>query len=91
VQLSFVRHCLQGGFQIQLMMNKTLHAIFGDALHASGGGGGGASSSLSQIEKRMFLSKTSEASKAADRIMTKQRRTRTNVKNHFLTSDGEDI
>jgi hypothetical protein len=90
VQLSFVRHCLQGGFQIQLMTNKTLHAIFGDALYASGGGGG-ASSSLSQIEKRMFLSKTSEASKAADRIMTKQRRTRTNVKNHFLTSDGEDM
>ena len=93
VQLSFIRHCLQGGFQIQLMTNKTLHAIFGDALHASGGGGGGggASSSLSQIEKRMFLSKSSEASKAADRIMTKQRRTRTNVKNHFLTSDGEDM
>jgi hypothetical protein len=88
VQLNFVRHCLQGGFQVQLMTNETLHAIFGDALRA---GGGGASSSLSQIEKRMFLSKTSEASKAADRTMTKQRRARTNVKNHFLTSDGEDI
>jgi hypothetical protein len=85
VQLNFVRHCLQGGFQAQLMTNETLHAIFGSALTITSG------SSLSQIEKRMYLSKTSEASKAADRVLAKQRRTRTNVKNHFLTSDGEDM
>jgi hypothetical protein len=85
VRVNFVRHCLQGGFQAQLMTNVTLHAMFGSALTITSG------SSLSQIEKRMYLSKTSEASKAADRVMAKQRRTRNNVKNHFLTSDGDDI
>jgi hypothetical protein len=85
IQLNFVRHCLQGGFQAQLMTNETLHAIFGATLIIT------SSSSLSQIEKRMFLSKTSVAAKTADRVMAKQRRTRTNVKNHFLTSDGEDM
>ena len=84
VQLNFVRHCLQGGFQIQLMYNDTLHGIFGATFEASG-------TSLSQLEKRLYMSKTSEASKAADKVMTKQRRMRTNVKNHFLTADGEDI
>lgn len=84
VQLNFVRHCLQGGFQIQLMHNETLHAVFGATFSANG-------TSLSQLEKRLIMSKTSEASKAADKAMTKQRRTRTNVKNHFLTADGEDI
>ena len=47
--------------------------------------------SLSQLEKRLYMSKTSEALKAADKVMTKQRRMRTNVKNHFLAADGEDI
>ena len=47
--------------------------------------------SLSQVEKRLTLSKTSEASKAADRDLTKNRRVRTNVKNYFLTADGDDI
>lgn len=84
VQLNFVRHCLQGGFQIQLMHNAALHGIFGATFAASG-------TALSQLEKRLYLSKTSDAAKAADRAMTKQRRTRTNVKNHFLTTDGEDI
>lgn len=84
IQLNFVRHCLQGGFQVQLMLNDTLHGVFGATFTASG-------TSLSQLEKRRFMSKTSEAAKAADKAMTKQRRTRTNVKNHFLTADGEDI
>ena len=84
VQLNFVRHCLQGGFQIQLMTNETLHSVFGATFHASG-------TSLSQLEKRLYMSKTSEAAKSADKARTKQRRTRTNVKNHFLTADGEDI
>ncbi|KAL7528332.1 hypothetical protein ACHAXR_003549 [Thalassiosira sp. AJA248-18] len=84
IQLNFVRHCLQGGFQIQLMYNETLHGVFGATFDASG-------ASLSQLEKRLFMSKTSEAAKAADKAMAKQRRTRTNVKNHFLTADGEDI
>jgi len=84
VQLNFVRHCLQGGFQIQLMTNETLHGVFGATFNASG-------TSLSQLEKRLFMSKTSEAAKSADKARTKQRRTRTNVKNHFLTADGDDI
>ena len=84
IKLNFVRHCLQGGFQIQLMTNETLQAIFGAVFDGSG-------MPLNQLEKRMYMSKTSEAAKAADRAMTKQRRNRTNVKNHFLTADGEDI
>ena len=88
IQLNFVRHCLQGGFQTQLMTNETLHSIFGAEGHIHWDGSGAA---LSQLEKRLTLSKTSEAAKAADKAMTKQRRTRTNVKNHFLTADGEDI
>jgi len=84
IQLNFVRHCLQGGFQIQLMTNDTLQGVFGATFEASG-------ASLSQLDKRLFMSKTSEVSKAADKAMTKQRRTRTNVKNHFLTADGQDI
>ena len=85
IQLNFVRHCLQGGFQVQLMTNETLHDIFGAILNSSAGGG------MSQLEKRLFMSKQSGASKAADKAMTKQRRTRNNIKNHFLTADGEDI
>ena len=84
VQLNLVRHCLQGGFQIQLMYNDTLHGIFWATFEVSG-------TSLSQLEKRLYMSKTSEALKAADKVMTKQRRMRTNVKNHFLAADGEDI
>ena len=86
IQLSFMRHCLQAGFQIQLMTNATLQAIFG----ADGGILNG-TSGMSQLEKRLVMSKTSEASKAADKHMTRQRRNRQNVKNHFLTCDGEDI
>jgi hypothetical protein len=56
-----------------------------------GGGSGGATTSLSQLEKRLLLSKTSEGAKNADRKMTRQRDKRQNVKNHFLTADGEDI
>jgi len=88
VQLNFVRHCLQGGFQIQLVTNETLHTIFsanGQILNDSAG------ASLSQVEKRLIMSKTSEASKAADRKLNKKRETRTNVKNYFLTVDGDDI
>lgn len=84
IQLNFVRHCLQGGFHTQLITNETLHFIFGATLDVG-------TSSLSQIEKRMFLSKTSDAAKAADKDMMKQRRIRTNKKNHFLTADGDDI
>jgi len=86
VQLNFIRHCLQGGFQIQLLTNDTLHAIFG-----ADGRMLGNAQTLSQLEKRMIFSKTSDAAKAADQNMTKNRRNRNNVKNHFLTADGDDI
>jgi hypothetical protein len=86
VQINFIRHCLQGGFQIQLLNNETLQEMFGangELLNAN--------SSLTQLEKRLVLSKTSEASKAADKELTRQRRVRDNVKNYFLTADGDDI
>lgn len=88
VQLNFVRHCLQGGFQIQLVTNETLHEIFGangQILNDVN------SASLSQLEKRLIMSKTSEASKVADRKLNKQREKRSNAKNYFLTVDGDDI
>ena len=86
VQVNFVRHCLQGGFQIQLLTNETLQEVFG-----ADGQLVGAMSNWTQLEKRLVMSKTSEASKAADQELTRQRRVRNNVKNHFLTADGEDI
>lgn len=85
IQLNFVRHCLQGGFQIQLLTNATLQAIFGaDGQLLSEHGG------MSQLEKRLIMSKTSEASKTADKQMTRNRAKRQNIKNDFLTADGDD-
>lgn len=86
VQLNFIRHCLQGGFQIQLLSNETLQEMFGadrELLNARGG--------MSQLEKRLVMSKTSRASKNADKDLTRQRRVRNNVKNDFLTTDGDDF
>ena len=86
IQLNFVRHCLQSGFQIQLLTNSTLQQIFGvngQALNEHGG--------MSQLEKRLILSKTSEASKSADINLQRQRRKRENIKNDFLTADGEEL
>ena len=88
IQLNFVRHCLQGGFQIQLLTNSTLQEIFGINAQMLGSS---AAANLSQLEKRLLLSKTSEAAKNADMQMTRDRRKRQNIKNHFLTADGEDI
>ena len=86
VQLNFVRHCLQGGFQVQLLTNATLQAIFG-----ADGQALAEFSGYSQLEKRLILSKTSEAAKGADQELSKKRRNRTNAKNQFLTADGDDI
>jgi hypothetical protein len=85
-QLTFIRHCLQGGFQVQLLTNATLQAIFG-----ANGQALAEFSGYSQLEKRLILSKTSEAAKEADRELSKKRRNRTNAKNQFLTADGDDI
>jgi hypothetical protein len=86
VQLNFIRHCLQGGFQVQLLTNATLQAIFG-----ANGQALAEFSTYSQLEKRLILSKTSEAAKDADKELSKKRRNRTNAKNQFLTADGDDI
>mmetsp|Transcript_39271 Transcript_39271/g.118117 ORF Transcript_39271/g.118117 Transcript_39271/m.118117 type:complete len:228 (+) Transcript_39271:1103-1786(+) len=86
IQLNFIRHCLQSGFQIQLMTNPTLHAIFG-----ADGNLLSTIENMSQLEKRLTMSKTSQAAKAADVDLTRRRRNRTNMKNHFLTADGDDF
>lgn len=86
IPLTFARHCLQGGFQIQLLTNPTLQSIFGadaDALNSMAG--------MSQLEKRLLLSKTSEVYKNADLQLNKDRKKRNNVKNHFLTADSENL
>eukprot|EP00797_Seminavis_robusta_P008100 Sro1568_g283070.1 Interferon-related developmental regulator (437) ;mRNA; r:14054-15364 len=86
IQLNFIRHCLQGGFQIQLLTNETLQEIFG-----ADGQLLNAMTNLTTLEKRLVMSKTSEASKAADQELTRQRKVRNNVKNYFLTADGDDL
>jgi hypothetical protein len=93
IQLNFVRHCLQGGFQIQLLTNPTLQSLLGADGRALGGmdAAAGAASSLSPVEKRLLLSKASGAARAAHKDRRRQRNKRENVKNHFLTADGEDI
>lgn len=86
IQLNFIRNCLQGGFQAQLTSNVTLLNLFGvdgEAVQNT------AASSLSQLEKRLILSKMSDAAKSADRTMTRQRRNRHNLKHQFLMADGD--
>jgi hypothetical protein len=84
VVLQFVRRCLQGGFQLQLLTNPALQQMFGLSLQQHHGG-------MSQLEKRLYVSKTSEVVKLKDQDRHKKRDKRTNIKNHFLTADGEDI
>jgi hypothetical protein len=88
ISLEYMKRCLQGGFQVQLMSNPTLHYMLGangEALR------GTATNGYSQLEKRLLLSKTSEAAKSKDVQRHKGRDKRTNIKNHFLTADGDDI
>lgn len=86
VAYEFIKRCLQGGFQVQLLTNPTLQAIFG-----CNGAVLGNSYGYSQLEKRLLLSKTSEASKLKDQDRHKGRKKRQNVKDHFLTADGDAI
>jgi hypothetical protein len=68
------------------LTNPTLQSIFGadaDALNSMAG--------MSQLEKRLLLSKTSEVYKNADLQLNKDRKKRNNVKNHFLTADSENL
>ena len=86
IQLNFVRHCLQAGFQVQLMTNTTLQLIFGadsEVLQSK--------LSLSKLEKRQYMSKTSEASKQAYNERNKNRKSRINAQNHFIDADGENM
>ena len=84
VQLGFIRASLQSGFQIQLMTNETLQIMFGVE-------GGVKANGLSSLEKRLYMSKASEAAKEAHLELTKKRDKRERVRNHFLTVDGDDI
>jgi hypothetical protein len=86
IQLNFVRHCLQSGFQVQILTNETLHQIFG-----ANGQLLMENATMSQVEKRLTLSKTSTVAKAADLGLKADRKKRQNIKNHFLTADGDDI
>ena len=84
IQLNFIRHCLQTGFQVQLMTNSTLQLIFGanaDMLNTT--------TQLSQLEKRHHLSKASEASKQAYNDRNKVHKSRIRAQNNFLHEDGE--
>lgn len=82
IQLNFVRHCLQSGFQHQLMTNETLQMIFGangEILNAN--------ASLSQLEKRHFMSKSGEAAKKAYKERNKSRKAKIGAKDSFLYAD----
>jgi hypothetical protein len=85
IAMDFIRRCLQGGFQIQLMTNPILQGMLGangDALQAT--------VSYSQQEKRLLWSKNSEMAKSKDQQRHKGRDKRHNINNDFLTADGED-
>lgn len=82
IQLNFVRHCLQSGFQHQLMTNETLQMIFGangEILNVN--------ASLSQLEKRHFMSKSGEAAKKAYKERNKSRKAKIGAKDSFLYAD----
>lgn len=86
IMLNFMKQSLQGGFQTQLLTNGTLQSMLRvDASSLSRTGG------MSGVEKRLVQSKASEASKLADQDLQGRRDKRENVKNHFLTADGERI
>ena len=86
IQLKFCQHCLQSGFQVKWLTNETLQTIYGadrQVLNSAGG--------MSQLEKLLFMSKGIKAAKDAYMEVLKQCNKLENVKNHFITGDGEDI
>jgi Interferon-related developmental regulator (IFRD) len=87
IPLNFLRHSLQTGFQTQLLYNPTIQHLFNVQQSLSNSYSG----SLSQVEKRLIMSKTSDAYKNADQELRKNRDKRENIKNHFITVDGDDI
>jgi Interferon-related developmental regulator (IFRD) len=87
IPLNFLRHSLQSGFQTQLLYNPTIQHLF-NVQHSLSNSYSG---SMSQVEKRLIMSKTSDAYKNADQKLRKNRDKRENIKNHFITVDGDDI
>jgi hypothetical protein len=84
IQLNFIRHCLQSGFQAQLMTNPTLHSIFnmdGNTLNEL--------TNMSQLEKRLVMSKTSDASKQKYNQRNKHRKAKIHSKTSFLHDADE--
>ena len=79
-QLDFVRHCLQSGFLPQMMNNETLQEIFGadpDVLNDSN------LTKLGRVDKRLLLSKNSDASKQSTKDMKKKRGVKENRNNYY--------
>ncbi|KAG7339650.1 interferon-related developmental regulator domain containing protein [Nitzschia inconspicua] len=86
IAVEFLRRCLQGGFQHQLMTNPILQNMLG-----ANGAALQSTATYSQLEKRQLWSKNSEMAKEKDQQRNKGRDKRQNINNHFLTADGEDI
>lgn len=88
VPLNCLRNILQSGFQTQLLSNPAIQQLFHIqiGLHDNKYAG-----TMSQLEKRLLLSKNSETYKNADQDRRKKRDKRQNIKNHFLTADGDDL
>ena len=88
IPLNCLRNILQSGFQTQLLSNPAIQQLFHVpiGLHDNKYNG-----TMSQIEKRLLLSKNSETYKNADQDRRKNRDKRQNIKNHFLTADGDDL
>lgn len=86
IAMDWLRRCLQGGFQIQLLSNPLLQAMLG-----ANGSALQQTVSYSQQEKRLLWSKNSEVAKEKDQERHKGRDKRRNINNHFLTTDGDDL
>jgi hypothetical protein len=88
VPLNCLRNILQSGFQTHLLSNPAIQQLFDVqvGLHDNKYSG-----TMSQLEKRLLLSKNSETYKNADQDRRKKRDKRQNIKNHFLTADGDDL
>lgn len=82
IQLNFIRHCLQSGFQMQLMTNSTLQIIFG-----TDGAALNNTVNFSQLEKRLVMSKNSDANKQAYNERNKRRKSKNLRQNLFLDAD----
>ena len=82
IELHFVRRC----FQVQLMTSTTLQLIFGadsEVLRSK--------MSLSKLEKRQYMSKTSETPKQTCNERNKNRKSRINAQSYFIDADGENM